>query len=106
MVQKRNFGMNNGTGAVIYVRVSTDEQADGPLNLSNQEQKCRYYCGQKGFPVVRVFIDPGESARTADRPEFQQMLAYCKTHRREVGYVVSPQIKVKSLNTLNLVYSM
>ena len=60
----------------------------GPLNLSNQEQKCHSYCETKGHPVIRVFIDPGESARTADRPEFQQMLAYCKTHRREVGYVV------------------
>jgi site-specific DNA recombinase len=34
-----------------------------------------------------VFIDAGESARTADRPEFQRMLAYCLTHR-EVAYVV------------------
>ena len=80
--------MTNGTGAVIYVRVSTDEQADGPLNLSNQEQKCHSYCEKKGHPVIRVFIDPGESARTSDRPAFQQMLAYCGTHRREVGYVV------------------
>lgn len=38
--------------------------------------------------VFEVFIDPGESARTVDRPEFQQMLAYCRAHRREVRYVV------------------
>ena len=80
--------MNNGIGAVIYVRVSTDEQADGALNLKNQEQKCRNYCDQKGYPVTRVFVDPGESARTADRPEFLRMLAYCKVNRREVGYVI------------------
>ena len=79
--------MRNETGAVVYVRVSTDEQAVGALNLSNQEQKCRDYCGQKGYSVQEVFVDPGESARTADRPEFQRMLAYCKAHR-QVGYVV------------------
>jgi DNA invertase Pin-like site-specific DNA recombinase len=80
--------MGNAAGAVIYVRVSTDEQADGALNLSNQEQKCRTYCDQKDFAVLQVFVDPGESARTADRPEFQRMLAYCKAHREEIGYIV------------------
>ena len=81
------FIMNNGIGAVLYVRVSTDEQADDPLNLSNQEQKCRSLCEQRGYQVVWVFVDSGESARTADRPEFQRMLDFCKTHRHEVGYV-------------------
>jgi site-specific DNA recombinase len=74
-------------GGVIYLRVSYDEQVD-PVNLGNQEQKCRCYCNEKGINVLRVFIDPGESARTADRPEFQRMLAFCKARRREVGYVV------------------
>jgi len=80
--------MNNGTGAVIYVRVSTDEQADGPLNLSSQQKKCAEFCAQKGLSVAAIFLDPGESARSADRPEFQRMLTYCKAHKREIGYVV------------------
>ncbi len=77
-----------GSGAVLYVRVSTDEQAHGPLNLRNQEKRCRDYCNQRGLPVVAVFTDPGKSARTVQRPELQRMLAYCRLHRREVGYVV------------------
>ena len=77
-----------GNGAVLYVRVSTDEQANGPLNLRNQEKRCRDYCQQKSLPVLQVFVDPGESARSVERPEFQRMLAYCRTHRHEVGYVV------------------
>ena len=77
-----------GTGAVLYVRVSTDEQANGPFNLGNQERLCREYCRQHGWSVEEVFVDPGESARTVERPEFQRMLAYCKTHRRRIGYVV------------------
>lgn len=48
-----------GNGAVLYIRVSTDEQANGPLNLSNQEQRCRDYCNRNGLTVVEVFIDPG-----------------------------------------------
>ncbi len=75
-------------GAVLYVRVSTDEQASGPLNLENQEKRCRDYCRQKGLHVVEVFVDPGESGRSAARPEFQRMLPFCKAHRREIRYVV------------------
>ena len=77
-----------GNGAVLYVRVSTDEQANGPLNLSNQEKRCRDYCDAKDLPVLEVFVDRGVSARSADRPEFQRMLAYCREHRHKVGYVI------------------
>ena len=80
--------MNNGIGAVLYLRVSTDEQADDPLNLFNQEQKCRNYCEQSGYPIVGVFTDSGESARTADRPELQRMRRFYKTHSHEMGCVV------------------
>lgn len=75
-------------GAVLYIRVSTDEQANGPLNLMNQQQRCRDYCNRNGLTVVEVFTDPGESARSADRPEFQRMLAFCKLQRRTICYVV------------------
>ena len=75
-------------GAVLYVRVSTDEQADGPFNLINQEKKCRNYCAQNGLRVVEVFVDLGKSARTTERPEFKRMLDFCKTNKRDVGYVV------------------
>jgi site-specific DNA recombinase len=75
-------------GAVLYVRVSTDDQADGPLNLENQEKRCREYCQQQNWQVIEVFVDSGKSARSVDRPEFQRMLAYCRTNRRKVRYVV------------------
>jgi len=87
MKKRQGVGENPCMGGVIYLRVSYDEQVD-PVNIGNQEQKCRCYCNQKGINVLQAFIDPGESARTADRPEFQRMLAFCKAHRREVGYVV------------------
>jgi len=74
--------------AVIYLRVSTKEQAEDPHNLENQEKRCRAHCQQMGLNVLHVFIDRGESARTSDRPEFQRMLAFCKTARNNVRYVV------------------
>jgi site-specific DNA recombinase len=88
MQKPKMMHKRKGSCAVSYIRVSTDEQAVGALNLDNQERRCREYCDRQGWVVVEVFIDSGESARTVDRPEFQRMLAYCKANRREVGYVV------------------
>jgi DNA invertase Pin-like site-specific DNA recombinase len=45
-----------GNGAVLYVRVSTDEQANGSQNLINQEQRCRDFCKREGLPVLAVSL--------------------------------------------------
>ena len=85
MHKHRMTHKREGRGAVIYLRVSTDEQAVGALNLENQESRCREYCLRQVWQVDKVFTDSGESARTVDRREFQRMLAYCRTNRREIG---------------------
>jgi site-specific DNA recombinase len=73
--------------AVLYARVSTEEQANKAYNLSNQLEVCRTFAEQKGFPRDREFIDAGKSARSTDRPEFQRMLEYCRVNR-QIGYVI------------------
>ncbi len=73
--------------AVLYLRVSTPEQAD-PLNLRNQENACRKLGDQRGLVIAEVFLGPGESGRSADRPSLKQLLHYCKSHRKEIGYVI------------------
>ena len=71
-----------GLEAVMYLRVSTPEQAD-PLNLKNQEAGCRRLANQRGITVAEVILGPGESGRTADRPSFVRLLSYCKSHREK-----------------------
>src|SRR5580698_5241560 len=73
--------------AVLYLRVSTPEQAD-PLNLKNQENGCRRLAQQRGIVVAEVILGPGESGRSADRPSFVRLLSYCKVHRNRIGYVI------------------
>ncbi|HVJ07002.1 MAG TPA: recombinase family protein, partial [Acidisarcina sp.] len=90
-----------GENAVIYLRVSTKEQAEDPHNLENQEKRCRAYCQQMGLNVLHVFIDRGESGRTSDRPEFQRMLAFCKTARNNVRYVVVQDLSRFARNHLD-----
>lgn len=75
-------------GAVLYIRVSTAEQADQAHNLPTQTRKVEDRCKRDGLPILKTFIDAGESARTTDRPEFQAMLEYCRKHKDKVTHVV------------------
>jgi site-specific DNA recombinase len=70
---------------IIYCRVSYADQVEG-TGLETQERLCREYAEQHNLTVLRVFIEPGRSAKTADRAELVSALAYCKKQR--VGYFV------------------
>ena len=74
-------------GAVIYIRVSTKEQTEN-LSLPTQLRACEEYCHREGFEVVQRFKEEGESAKTADRTELQRLLAYCRTNKGKVHFVV------------------
>ncbi|MFC1961348.1 recombinase family protein [Chloroflexota bacterium] len=59
--------------AVIYTRVSTDEQIDG-YSLEAQEGEAQKLCDFKGWQIARIYSDPGRSGKTAIRPGFQAMI--------------------------------
>lgn len=59
--------------AVVYTRVSSEMQLDG-YSLEVQEEVCRKFIAAKGWEFVNVYTDPGISAKTTNRPAFQQML--------------------------------
>ena len=61
--------------AVIYVRVSDARQSDN-TSLDAQEQFCREWCTRNGVEVVKVYVEAGASAKSANRPEFQRMFAW------------------------------
>ena len=70
--------------AVIYVRVSTKEQVDEGNSLSTQEKMCREYTSKNGYEVVHVYIEQGESAKTALRTELQKMLLFCSDKKNKI----------------------
>lgn len=57
----------NPQRAVIYARVSTDEQAKKGHSLPSQLESCRGYAKQKGFEIVGEFTDD-ISGTKLDRP--------------------------------------
>ncbi len=63
--------------ALIYLRVSTDRQAEKGFSLPAQDEACRIYAKAHGYIVEHVYRDEGESARSDDRPQLQEMLNRC-----------------------------
>ncbi|WP_337175395.1 recombinase family protein [Paludisphaera sp.] len=52
------------TAAVVYLRVSTDDQAGEGVSLRAQEADCRAFAAREGLPVAAVHSDPGISGAT------------------------------------------
>lgn len=68
--------------AVLYIRVSTDMQAQEGESLSAQSDRLRKWAKEHGYVVVGEYVDAGESARVADRREFTRMLQDAKQEPR------------------------
>ena len=89
-------GTKTGVGpskrAVLYLRVSTEEQADTDYNaegysLPAQREACLRVADQLNAWVVEEYVDRGESAKSAKRPELQRMLKRLQ-EQGDVDYVI------------------
>jgi site-specific DNA recombinase len=61
----------NGHGpkrAVLYARVSTDEQARSGYSLAQQIEALRQYAAREGYEVLEEVSDPGQSGASLERP--------------------------------------
>src|SRR5688500_8254225 len=74
-------------GAVIYVRVSTKEQTEN-LSLPTQLRACEEYCRRQGYEVLERFHEEGESAKSTDRSQLQNLLTFCRLNTGRVHFVV------------------
>lgn len=66
--------------AIIYVRVSTDEQAEKGYSLQHQEERIRNYCLHQNIEVVG-FYKEDHSAKSFNRPAFTTLLALLKKNK-------------------------
>ena len=74
--------------SIIYIRVSTTEQAEFGYSLTSQEQQCREFAIRHKYEVLKVFIEKGESAKTVNRTELNNMLAYARTNKNKVDALI------------------
>ena len=57
----------------IYIRVSTQEQAQEGHSIGVQKEKLSAYCLARGWDVYFIYSDPGFSGSNMDRPALQRM---------------------------------
>ncbi len=87
----------------LYVRVSTEEQAESPEgSIRNQEERLRRAVKDKiedgdVAEIVGVFVDPGLSGKNTNRPQLQRMLDAIR--RNEINLVMVTELSRLSRNT-------
>ena len=74
--------------AIIYIRVSTSEQAEFGYSLKAQQEICQDYAIRNKYKVLKVFIEKGESAKTANRTELKNMLSYVKSNKNKIDSLI------------------
>ncbi len=64
--------MNDRMTAVIYARYSSDNQREE--SIEGQLRECTAFAEKNGITILRHYIDRAFSAKTDNRPEFQNMI--------------------------------
>ena len=85
--------------AVIYARVSSEEQAKHGFSIENQKKVCIDFAKKQGYYVAKVFVDEGKSAKNLERPEIQELMDYCSKKKNNINAVVIWRLDRISRNT-------
>ena len=64
--------------AIIYARVSTEDQALNGVSLENQIERCKAYCKLNELIPFNIISDPGQSGKDLNREGIQQLIKLCE----------------------------
>lgn len=73
--------------AYLYIRVSTDEQADKGYSQRHQDEKLRQHCEHNNIEIAGAYWED-YSGKTFDRPEFNKFLNYAKKNRKSADLLL------------------
>ena len=73
--------------AILYTRVSTDEQAINGYSLLDQLEKLKAYCSIQQIEVIAHYQDD-HSAKDFNRPEFKKLLEYAKRNQNKIDLLL------------------
>ena len=82
----------------LYVRVSTDEQADKGYSQRDQEERLRKYCDHNQMTIRRVIYED-HSAKTFERPEWRKLMLDLKRHKGQIDLILFTKWDRFSRNT-------
>lgn len=90
---------------VIYIRVSTMEQALEGYSIEEQKRRLIAYCKARGWTIVEVLVDPGYSGSNLDRPGIQTLIAHIKNYDMVLVYKLD-RLSRSQRDTLYLIESV
>lgn len=73
---------------VIYLRVSSEQQAERELSIPAQRETLQQYTDERGWNIVDEYVDEAKSAKTDARPDFQRMIAAAQQPSRNFDAIV------------------
>ena len=88
----------------LYVRVSTDAQAEEGYSINAQSEKLIAFCQVKGFGEYELFVDGGYSGSNLNRPEMQRLIK--EINSKNISHVVVfklDRLSRSQKDTLNLI---
>jgi site-specific DNA recombinase len=62
------------TRVALYIRVSTDEQANEGFSIEAQKRRLISYADSQDWTIVEIYIDDGYSAKDLKRPQMKQLI--------------------------------
>ena len=86
--------------AVGYIRVSTEEQANSGLSLSQQKSRIVAYAKATGLQLLEVIEDTGKSAKNLNRPGIQKALEMLREKQVQALVVLSLDRLTRSVKDL------
>ena len=89
----------NGKTAVLYRRVSTTEQKDYGMSLSNQSDRLGEFCDRNNIDIIQDF-EEDYSAKNFNRPVFAEMLKFISENKKRIDYLLIYKWDRFSRNTM------
>jgi len=74
--------------ALIYCRVSTEDQAREGYSMEAQEKFCGKFAKEYGYQTTKVYRDEGKSATSLNRAALQDLLAQCQQDKSVSAVIV------------------
>lgn len=87
----KNAATDAKISAVIYTRVSTEDQVNN-FSLETQRKSCTEHCEKLGLTVAHLFQEAASAKNIKQRPQFMEMLKFCKKHSGHIAAVVVYQV--------------
>lgn len=86
--------------AALYLRVSTEEQANEGFSIEAQKNKLVNYCQIHDIDIYGIYIDGGISGKSLERPKVQEMIKEIKEKKIDAVCVLKLDRITRSVRDL------